>query len=85
MLMKDPKKSLALIIASKGKMPENAPQSEHGGEEDNSIANDSAAEEIISAVHAKDAKGLVAALKSFIDMCEQDEPESEPTPEQPQE
>lgn len=84
MLMKDPKKSFALLIASKGKMPENAQPSEHGAEADNSIGEESAAEEIMNAVHAKDPKSLAAALKSFIQMCEnyeEQEPESQPPSE----
>lgn len=84
MFMKDKNKSLSLIIA-KMKKPEGeemseAPKSEDGGEVDNSIGIDSAAEEIMSAIEGKDPKGLVAALKSFMEMSA----EEEPMPEEPE-
>lgn len=59
-----------------------APKSEEGGEVDNSIAIDTAAEEIMSAVDAKDTKALVSALKSFMELCDEESPEySEEMPE----
>lgn len=78
--MKDPKKDVALLIASKLGKPDNmkeAPQSEEGAELDQSIGFKSAAEEIIKAVESKDSSMLMEALKSFHQMC-QDEEYSEP-------
>lgn len=80
MLMKDPKKSIAMILASGPKKPD-VPE---GDQDDSSMALDSAAEELVSAIHAKDTKGVVSALKSFMDMCDDDDseqPESEPEQE----
>jgi hypothetical protein len=82
MLMKDGKKGLALLVASKmGKSMEEAPKSEDGGEQDSSMGYKSAAEEILKAVESKDSSMLVEALKSFVDMCssepEQREEQSE--------
>jgi hypothetical protein len=92
MLMKDPKKSLAVLISSKMKKPDNmeeASKSENGGEDDKSIGYDSAAEEILKAIETKSPKMLVEALRSFNDMCESEEDESESDqqeePSEPQE
>lgn len=50
-----------------------------GGDKDDGLL--SASEEIIAAIHNRDAQGLVEALKSFCDMdpgeSEQDEPSGE--------
>lgn len=76
MLMKDNKKGMALIIAKKLGSPEQAPMSDDGAEMDSSIGHKSAAEEILKAVESKDASALVDALKSFVEMCQNDyEPE----------
>lgn len=37
----------------------------------------SAAEDMIQAFHANDAEGLMHALSSFFQMCDQDEPQEE--------
>lgn len=81
--MNDKKKNVALIVKgmTNPDMKE-APQSEEGGEIDNSIAIDTAAEEIMSAMESKDPKSLVSALKSFMELCKEEEPEySEEMPE----
>lgn len=82
MLMKDPKKSIALLIAGPKKM-EDSPKSEEGGEYDPSIAYKSAAEEILAAVESKDPGALVEALKSFHEMCMNEPEPEEETPEMP--
>ena len=85
MFMSDPKKKAATIIASMGAPMHDAskaPAGPDGTESDNSIALQSASEEIMHAVEAKDAKALVAALKSFIEMCDDDDSQEEP-PEDP--
>lgn len=74
MLMK-PKKSIALLIASKGSHSEHAPLSDHGGEEDNKIGLHSAAEEMMNAIHSKDHKAMSSALQNFLDMHESQEKE----------
>lgn len=86
MLMKDPKKSLALLVAKKMSSPdmENAPENENGDEQDDSIGLKSAAEEILKAVKSDDPSALIEALKSFYEMCQSDEEPSE-QPEGPSE
>lgn len=83
MLMKDPKKGMAALIAKKLGSPEvsEAPKSEMGGEEDNSLGHKVAAEEVMRAIETKDATMLVEALKSFIQMCEAEEEMSEDSEE----
>jgi hypothetical protein len=85
MLMKDDKKkSVSLIMGKLMGQPEQAPTTD-GVEQDDSMAVDTAAEELISAIHAKSAKGVVQALKSLMEMMDDDsQPESEPSePQQP--
>jgi len=67
----DKRKAAALIIKKIGNrevMGEK--RNENGAESDNSIAIESAAQEIMLAVERKDTKMLVNALRSFIDMSE---------------
>ena len=83
MLMKpDKKKSIASLIIGSSAPQEGA--SEMPGQEEEpqgDMGLESAAEEIMSAVKSGDAKGLVDALKSFMDMCESSEPEQEEPPQ----
>lgn len=67
MLMKDPKKVAQLIISGKTKV-ENSDDS--SSEQDNSVAEETAAQEFIDAVHSNDAKGLVEAFKSLMSICD---------------
>lgn len=78
MFMKDKKKGIASILVAKLGKPglSEAPMSE-GAEQDNDIALKSAAEEILSAVESKDASMLVSAMKSFYEMCDSAEDNSE--------
>lgn len=68
MLLKDDKKKMVTIIA--GKLGEKPVETENDVEQDKSIGLESAAEEIISAVHSKSPKAVVEAMKSFMEMCE---------------
>jgi hypothetical protein len=78
MIMSDDKKKQAtLILSKKNKMLEPVPTDESGAEMDSDMGMVSAAEEIMRAVEAKDAKMLKEALKSFYSMCEDCEPEKE--------
>lgn len=80
MLMKDKKKDVALIISKmkpEGEEMVDAPMSEDGGVVDNSIALESAAEELIQAVESKDASLVVAALKSLMEMAREEQEPSE--------
>lgn len=75
--MSEPKKMASVIVASM------RPKSEGGihqdpdmkmedpaeDKEDGSDGMSAVAEEIMDAVHARDAEALVEALKSFFDMC----------------
>jgi hypothetical protein len=82
MLMKDPKKSIALILSGMGPKQEmsDSPKSEDGGEYDPSEGYRIAAEEILAAIESKDASALMHSLKSFHEMCAA-EPEESPEPE----
>jgi hypothetical protein len=81
--MNDPKSKAGAIIAGYADMKTGNEQFPgHGGsaETDSSIAEESAAEELISALKAGDAKGVVAAFKSLTELCsytEEQEPEGE--------
>jgi len=72
MLMKDSKKKGIALILAKMKGPkveeESAVQPDQPMEDD-SIALESAADEVLAAVERKDPKMLKDALMSMIDMC----------------
>lgn len=73
MLMKDDKKKSVSLIMGKlmGDKPEvsEAP-SENGAEQDDSVAVETAAEEMMSAIESKNPKAFVEAFKSLIELCE---------------
>lgn len=82
MIMSDNKKKSVSLILEKMKGAKEGPtmeaaQNDDAGEVDNSVGIDSAAEEIMQAVESKDAKALVSALKSFIDMHDEQQPEEQ--------
>lgn len=64
--MMSDKKKIAAVIVGGGE-----PREKEVGdvEQDSSIGQRSAAEELLSAIAAKDAAGVVSALKSFVQMC----------------
>ena len=66
----DKKKAVSIIIAKAGKpsMPEGPEEDKDEGPEDMEGMK-TAAEEIMSAIDAKDADALAQALKSFYEMC----------------
>lgn len=64
----DKKKGIAALILGKPKS-EDVPEVES----DNSVGLRAAAEELIAAVHSKDASGVMSALKSFFAMSEESE------------
>lgn len=77
MLMKpDKNKSVSLIMAKLGGKPSEAPQAD-GAEQDDSMAAETAAQELLQAIKADSPKAVVQALKSLMEICES-EPESEP-------
>lgn len=80
MLMQpDKKKMAALIIAKagpKGEKIEEAPMKD-GAEQDNSIAEESAAEDLMAAIEQKDAKQIVAAFKALMEICDMQEDAAE--------
>lgn len=89
MIMMGDKKALAAGIVSKLKegpkpveaqdsKPASFPEGDEvetkdGIEQDDSIGMDAAAEELIAAIEAKSAKGIVEAIKSMLDMYESSE------------
>lgn len=84
MFMKDKNKAVGVIIASMKKKPDGSSSEEtsqspesDGAQQDSSIGEESAADEIINAVHSKSPKALIEALKSFYEICSQNEEDSE--------
>lgn len=90
MLMKDNKKSIVTLIANKAKGPshmdnlkpdfDSAPEKD-GAVQDDSVAVNSAAEELLSAIESKSAKGIAEAFKSLMQLCDNDEADYGPEPE----
>lgn len=76
MIMSSKKKPSTLIVA---KLREGKPEemSEAPVEQDDSIAKDSAAEELLAAIHSKDAKALKEAFSSMLELCGEAEEASE--------
>ena len=74
MLMKDDKKKSVSLIMGKlmGDKPQPAP-SEDGVEQDDSVAVDTAAEELMSAIKSDSPKAVVQAFKSLLELCDSDE------------
>lgn len=67
--MKDDKKEAAMIILSKLK-----DKKKDGKEEEKEYEGlDAASEEILSAISSEDSKKLKKALKSFIELCQEEE------------
>lgn len=80
MLMQpDKKKMAALIISKAGPKNEEFKQveSKDGAEQDNSIAEDSAAEDLMAAIEQKDPKAIVSAFKALMEICDIKEDASE--------
>lgn len=77
MIMVSKKKPSALIVAQmrEGKADE---MSSEPVQQDDSIAKDAAAEELLSAIHSKDAKALKEAFASMLELCGESE-DSEPS------
>lgn len=73
----DNKKAASLIMrrmkGSDSYNVEKAPTNEMGDEVDYGMGLESAAEEMIIAMERKDPKGFKTALKSFIEMCMDEE------------
>lgn len=87
MLMKpDKKKSMASLIIGASAPPSMDSMKSANGEQTEKPEMDqgilSAAEEMLSAIEAKDVQGLAEALKSFMDMADKDEPAEPEMPEQ---
>lgn len=72
MLMKDdPKKSVSIIMGKlmgKETEPKEAP-TQDGVEQDDSMAVDTAAEELMKAIEMKSPKAFVEAFKSLMELC----------------
>lgn len=79
-MMSDDKKKKATLIISRLKereMPSEAPVNELGDEMDDSIALDTAAEELLAAIDSKSPKALVEAMKSLLELMEPAEPKED--------
>ena len=73
-MMGDKKKALSIIIAGLGgKKPEDKSSSEDEGEDDEEEITDegikAVADDILTAISAKDSDMLASALRDFIAMC----------------
>jgi hypothetical protein len=79
MIMNDPRKKMATLIVAKLKKGGESmkEQPEKDGAEQELNSHEIAADEILSAIESKDAKALTEALKSFVEMCDESEDESE--------
>ena len=82
MLLNDKKKAVTIMLAKLGKggapdSPPEAPKMKDGTRQDDSIALESAAEDILKAIESKDAQSLVTALQDFYDLCDDDGDETE--------
>ncbi len=69
MLMKPDKKKEASLIIAGIKGPEKSPMSDDGAEQDNSMAEETAAEDLISAIEQKSPKAIVEAFKNMLECC----------------
>lgn len=78
MLMKDKKKSLATLIVGSMKKGESELPAEASEpvEQDDSIAKESAAQDLLSSIEQKDVKGIVNAFSALMELCEYSEPEA---------
>lgn len=76
MLMHDDKKKTASLIVAglKGPQPEKA---EDNVENDGSIAEETAAEDLMAAIEQKSPKAIVEAFKNLMECCSPAEMESE--------
>lgn len=77
MFMSDDKKKQATLIVSKLSGNVEPKPMVDGAEQDASMGLDAAAEEILQAIESRDKSALKSALKSFMEMCEYEEPEAE--------
>lgn len=77
MLMKpDSKKSVSLIMDRMMGKPEEVPMVD-GAEQDDSIALDTAAEELMAAIESKSPKSIVQAFKTMMELCQSEPEQSE--------
>jgi hypothetical protein len=79
MLMNPGKKIPTLIVSKPGATDE--AKSVEGGESDVDMGLESAMEDFLKALEAKDASGMASALKDFNYLCEEKEEEGPSEPE----
>lgn len=90
MLMKDNKKKLVSLIVNKAKGPSHLdnlkyseggeverPEMKDGVQQDKSIPQEAAAEELLSAIESKSPAAVVEAIKALMELCESEESEPE--------
>lgn len=81
MIMPDKKKASAIIVAKihkdKPEEMQEAPKSENGGINDDSMAKESAAEELLKAIESKSPAAIAEAFSSMMELCGGYEEESE--------
>ncbi len=87
MMMNGDKKGIAALIIKKiGSGPEKMeekPESEYGAEMDNSAGIEAAVSEMFEAIKSENKKEFAEALKSFIELCDEEEDEEEEEGEEP--
>jgi hypothetical protein len=69
MIMSEKKKPSSLIVAKLSAGKEAPLEATEGPEVDDSMARESAAEELISAIHSKDAKAVASAMSAMLELC----------------
>ncbi len=77
MMMSDNKKKMASIIVSGMDKPDMKAPEKDGAQQDDSVASESAAEELIAAIHSKSAKGVVEAYKNLNSILDNDDSEAD--------
>lgn len=81
MMMSDKKKPATVIIsrmkAGKPDEEQKAPMSPEGAQDDDSMAKEAAAEELLKAIESKSPKAIADAFSSMMELCEYGEEESE--------
>jgi uncharacterized protein (UPF0147 family) len=87
MLMKDKAKSMVSLIVNKAKGPNHmdnlkpemveSPEMKDGVQQDASVPQNAAAEELISAIEAKSPAGIVEAMKALMQILDSEEDSKE--------
>ena len=85
-MMFDKKKVATIVVSklkpSKAEMLEDAPSNEMGDQKDDSMAKETAAEELLKAIESKSPAAIAEAFSSMMELCESEEPAEEEASEE---